>query len=741
MKEFSLFRKQFAHCRSLVAACMMAAALPAMAIQPSTTTLTANPNPAPAGAVVTLRASVDPSYSNLDIRFPITFGSSTGTLVYFTYTLTGGAFGGTLTAANLTDVTTPAAFGAVNIFSGGNAGDTSVVIEVTTAAGGMPNGDVISLTVPAIANVTPGVTPTVLYSFGFSPGAPFGSTGPTSVVPFTPGGMPTGTIDFQVGGVSITGCNAKTLSATATATCTTAFPSAGTKALTAVYSGDATNFTSTGTLSGGLPVTLALPTSALPFGQVGVAYATYTFVATGGTAPYGYAVLGGGLPPGLTFSNTGVLSGTPTSLGIFNFSVTAFDINNNFGTRSYSIAVTTATQSLTFTLPASSTVGSTVALNGVATSGLAVAYSVTTPAVCSVSGATLTLNAGGTCTVTASQAGDANFSAAAPVTRSIQVSAGGTIVLRSTDLTQTMLGRLSNNQLTFTALPDPGNHFRLMALVDINGNGIADLAYQDITQGEFGDIRVWQDYAPANDRLLRAVKLPWRVDAVGDLDGDGYGDLVFRFTGDDGIPNDTGVSYIWFTNGTGVSQVRKRGGAPLDWKLVGAADLNGDRAADIVYVSPTNQIRVLMATGSRTCANFSAGTVMAGYTAIKMADYSGSHRGDILIRNAVTGDVRLISLDARLNGLPAFTGNPDDQNASCTATAFSITALTYPAIPSDPTWQYYASADLNGDGIVDVIWLKPDGTLAVWLMNTSHVSPTVIGNAGTPPAGFSVLMP
>jgi outer membrane protein OmpA-like peptidoglycan-associated protein len=54
-----------------------------------------------------------------------------------------------------------------------------------------------------------------------------------------------------------------------------------------------------------------------------------------------------------------------------------------------------------------------------------VAFASTTPAVCTVSGATVTLLAPGTCTVAASQDGNGTYAAAAPVSRSFQVLADG----------------------------------------------------------------------------------------------------------------------------------------------------------------------------------------------------------------------------------------------------------------------------------------------------------------------------
>jgi len=56
-----------------------------------------------------------------------------------------------------------------------------------------------------------------------------------------------------------------------------------------------------------------------------------------------------------------------------------------------------------------------------ATSGLPVSFTSNTPAVCTVSGATVTTVAPGTCTITASQGGSAGFAPARDVTRSFQV--------------------------------------------------------------------------------------------------------------------------------------------------------------------------------------------------------------------------------------------------------------------------------------------------------------------------------
>ncbi|MFN7973831.1 MAG: Ig domain-containing protein [Acidobacteriota bacterium] len=84
------------------------------------------------------------------------------------------------------------------------------------------------------------------------------------------------------------------------------------------------------------PITLSPP--ALPNGIVNVAY-TQVISASGGTPPYAFTVTAGALPPGITLFLNGLLTGTPTVTGTFNFTVTATDANNCTGTQAYTIII------------------------------------------------------------------------------------------------------------------------------------------------------------------------------------------------------------------------------------------------------------------------------------------------------------------------------------------------------------------------------------------------------------------
>ncbi len=85
------------------------------------------------------------------------------------------------------------------------------------------------------------------------------------------------------------------------------------------------------------PVITLAPAS-LTGGTIGQAY-TQSLTASGGTAPYTFAVTAGALPAGLSLSSSGTLSGTPTTAGDFNFTATATDAQSFTGSRAYAVHV------------------------------------------------------------------------------------------------------------------------------------------------------------------------------------------------------------------------------------------------------------------------------------------------------------------------------------------------------------------------------------------------------------------
>ncbi|MBI3715394.1 MAG: Ig-like domain repeat protein [Betaproteobacteria bacterium] len=723
-------------------------AAPAWAAFSSASSVTSSLNPSTAVDNVTFTATA--RSTAYDVRVSLGFGASSNQALFVRYDIANGTFPTTVTASQLTDATTAGNLPSIVVGQAGLVGDSYVIFNITAGATGVPPTDLISFILPSITATSASVTPSVTYSLHGSAASAAGAVpnnsallitvGPTAITTYTTAVVPTGTFLFRLDGLAIAGCAAVPL-VTASAQCSLVIGSGGPKVVTALYSGDGNYAGSTATLAGNQFVNLAVTTAAVTPGVYLSPY-TFNFAVAGAAGTPVFTISAGGIPNGLTLSPAGVLSGTPTATGTALFVVLVTDAGGVTGFRQFTQNILPANQTISFSLQAGAKAATQIALNGTTTSGLPITYTSTTPLTCVLSGASnLRLLFPGPCSVTASQFGSPQYNAATPVIAGLSVlqAAGAHEIRVRSAAPQLQTGRLVNGAIVFTADVDPGPGNRLLGSFDIDGNNTSDLLYQNTTQGALGDVHTWRDFLQVNDQILRGVKLVWDVQALGDIDGDGLGDIVWRYT-TPGTP-DTGVSYVWFTNGSGVAEVRKRGGAPLDWTLLGARDLNNDGAADMVYISPTSQIRVLMATAARSCANFAAGAIPAGFAALHLADYTGNRRGDILIRNATTGEVRLVALDASGVTLPPSTANPNDANASCTTTAATIAnaPVVLPTVPTN--WTYYASVDFNGDGIADIVWLLPDGSLTLWMMNSFGAPPTVTSNAGTAPVGFSVLTP
>lgn len=82
---------------------------------------------------------------------------------------------------------------------------------------------------------------------------------------------------------------------------------------------------------------IVLSPASLPDGQVGDQYQD-VYSASSGTAPYSFDVRGG-LPFGISFSPAGILSGSATSGGLFNFELLAKDAAGKFGCQQNTVEI------------------------------------------------------------------------------------------------------------------------------------------------------------------------------------------------------------------------------------------------------------------------------------------------------------------------------------------------------------------------------------------------------------------
>ena len=222
-----------------------------------------------------------------------------------------------------------------------------------------------------------------------------------------------------------------------------------------------------------IPILSITPTTLTAGGQ-SVAY-SQQMATSNGTAPYTYVVESGSLPPGLNLSSSGLLSGTPTALGIYNFVMKSTDVTGGNGpyntSRSYSLVINAQPPpTITGVSPASgpTTGGTSVTITGTGFTGAtAVKFGATNATGYTVNSATqitATAPAGsaGTVNVTVTTAGGTSATGAAnqftyipaPTVTSISPTAGPTA--GGTSVTITGTGLTGTTAVTFGATAATG---------------------------------------------------------------------------------------------------------------------------------------------------------------------------------------------------------------------------------------------------------------------------------------------
>jgi large repetitive protein len=116
----------------------------------------------------------------------------------------------------------------------------------------------------------------------------------------------------------------------------------------------------------GVPVEVT--TVSVPEGSSNTPYNT-TFAARGGVPPYTWSVASGSLPPGLSVSVSGQLSGTPAQQGTFTFTVQATDTERQSGSKAFTLLIRAASLTITTATLPSGAIDSAYASSLAATGG------------------------------------------------------------------------------------------------------------------------------------------------------------------------------------------------------------------------------------------------------------------------------------------------------------------------------------------------------------------------------------
>jgi hypothetical protein len=135
-------------------------------------------------------------------------------------------------------------------------------------------------------------------------------------------------------------------------------------------------------------------------------------------------------------------------------------------------------------------------------------------------------------------------------------------------------------------LSGPSSGWRIVAVADLNGDGIPDL----IWQGSDGSVVVWymggangSSYQSA--ALLAGASSGWRIAGVADFNGDGIPDLIWQ--------SSDGSVVVWYmggANGSSYQSAAFLAGPSSGWRIAAVADLNADSGPELIWQSSDGSV-------------------------------------------------------------------------------------------------------------------------------------------------------
>jgi hypothetical protein len=283
---------------------------------------------------------------------------------------------------------------------------------------------------------------------------------------------------------------------------------------------------------------------------------------------------------------------------------------------------------------------------------------------------------------------------------------------------------------------------------DLNGDRISDFVFQN--NGQPG-IWLWNGTAVTAAVGLANPGPSWHVVTSRDLNGDGNADLVWQ--------NNDGTPGIWLMNGTTPISAAGLSNPGAFWHVVGAGDFNHDRRADFLWQGNDGTLGVWLMNGTTPSAAAAIGNPGPSWKVVGTADYNADGNADILLQNTNTGNLMIdlmngtsitSSVSITIGGpswhavsTGVFNGTPEIawQNSDGTPGIWLMngtTAVAAMALPNPgASWKVVSLDHFTADGQASLLFQNTNGQMGLWEMTGTSIA-AVIGLQNPGPAWQSV---
>jgi VCBS repeat protein len=244
-------------------------------------------------------------------------------------------------------------------------------------------------------------------------------------------------------------------------------------------------------------------------------------------------------------------------------------------------------------------------------------------------------------------------------------------------------------------------NWKVAGIGDFDGDGRADILWRNTSTGQNYIYFMDGTTIKPTEGLIRTVPLAWTVAGIGDFDGDGKDDILWR-------NSVTGENYLYPMDGRSIKATEGyvRTVADQSWRIAGIGDFDGDGKADVLWrhaASGQNYIYFMDGITIKPSEGFIRTVADLNWQVKGIGDFDGDGKADIVWRNSASGQNYLYLMDGRV----------------IKPTEGSLRTI------ADLNWQIVAVGDYDGDGKSDLLWRNSStGENYIYPMDGTTIKPT-----------------